>query len=462
MLNKIIKQFIAATAYALLIFSVCFSNLGFVSEAFMVESDESKDDDSDKQADATISSVDFKLRTNGTSAISASKFGMFLNYETSLLDLVMGSADDLKEKSFYEDKIVANVEPYLNIRESDNENSEVVGKLYPASYGTIVEQGEEWTKIASGSVTGYVKNEYVSSADEAEAIAEELGTEAIVVKKEQANIHSSEDASSEILTEASADMTYSIVMPEEEEAEAESADTAETEAAMLSQSQVDKVKELYPEWVPVIYQEELVGYVSADKVTVIMALKEAVSLEEEQAMQETGSKTVQSASVQTGTSVKSSKTVPATEGSGQAKNNVSTATTEKSVANSPKEDSNVLVATTSSDEYLLACLVYCEAGNQSYEGQLAVANVVLNRVNNPGFAGSISEVIYETNQFSPASNGSLARALNNGPSSSASQAAKDALAGNNNIGDYLFFNGYVDTSKVSSYTVIGDHTFYNN
>lgn len=114
-----------------------------------------------------------------------------------------------------------------------------------------------------------------------------------------------------------------------------------------------------------------------------------------------------------------------------------------------------------SESYLLACIVYCESGNQSYEGQLAVANVVLNRVKSPLFPNTVSEVVYQRGQFTPAFSGSLARVLKSGPSAQSVQAANDALAGNNNIGDYLYFNGYVDTSRVNSYVVIGDHTFYN-
>ena len=116
---------------------------------------------------------------------------------------------------------------------------------------------------------------------------------------------------------------------------------------------------------------------------------------------------------------------------------------------------------TASESYLLACIVHCESGNQSYEGQLAVANVVLNRVKSPLFPNAISEVVYQSGQFTPAFSGSLASVLASGPSALSVQAANDALSGHNNIGDYLYFNGYVDTSKVNSYVVIGDHTFYN-
>lgn len=119
------------------------------------------------------------------------------------------------------------------------------------------------------------------------------------------------------------------------------------------------------------------------------------------------------------------------------------------------------VSAGTNDAYLLACLVYSESGNQCYEGQLAVANVVLNRVKSPLFPNTISEVIYQKGQFSPASSGTLASVLASGPSQTSIKAANDALAGVNNIGNYLFFNGYVDTSKVNSYVVIEDHTFYN-
>ena len=55
---------------------------------------------------------------------------------------------------------------------------------------------------------------------------------------------------------------------------------------------------------------------------------------------------------------------------------------------------------------LLACLVHSEAGNQSYEGKLAVANVVLNRVKSSKYPNTIEKVIYQSGQFTVATNGS--------------------------------------------------------
>lgn len=136
--------------------------------------------------------------------------------------------------------------------------------------------------------------------------------------------------------------------------------------------------------------------------------------------------------------------------------------TQLSHEETTKELENVQVHYTEDDAYLLACIVYCEAGNQSYEGQLAVANVVLNRVKSPLFDNSIREVIFKEGQFEPTATGSLELALSTNVPESCHMAAKEALAGNNNVQGYYFFasNDVVDTSIVAGYLVIGDHTFY--
>ena len=124
-------------------------------------------------------------------------------------------------------------------------------------------------------------------------------------------------------------------------------------------------------------------------------------------------------------------------------------------------DSSSDVSFTNDEVNLLAALVYCEAGNQSYEGKLAVANVVLNRLNSSQFPNTIKDVIYQKNQFSPASSGALAKALSSGVPSDCVKAAKDAMSGNNNVEGFLFFNTVVNTSSVADYVQIGDHIFYH-
>ena len=94
------------------------------------------------------------------------------------------------------------------------------------------------------------------------------------------------------------------------------------------------------------------------------------------------------------------------------------------------------------DQRLLAALIFCEAGNQPYEGQVAVGAVVLNRVNSGVYPGSIREVIYQSGQFGPAMTGWLDQVLANGSyTQTAMQAAADAMAGSDPVEQfYLSFN----------------------
>ena len=112
-----------------------------------------------------------------------------------------------------------------------------------------------------------------------------------------------------------------------------------------------------------------------------------------------------------------------------------------------------------SDRYLLANLIYCEAGGESYEGQLAVGAVVMNRVLSGAFPNTISEVIYQSNQFAPVSSGRLALALaNDYATDSCYQAADAAMAGQTNVSTCLFFRTPID--EVTPKYTIGGHIFY--
>ena len=107
-----------------------------------------------------------------------------------------------------------------------------------------------------------------------------------------------------------------------------------------------------------------------------------------------------------------------------------------------------------SEQELLAALIFCEAGNQPYDGQVAVGAVVMNRVRSGSFPNTITDVIYQSGQFTPAMTGWLDSVLaSDGYTDSAMQAAADALSGSNPIGDCLYFStgggGYQ----------LGDHYF---
>lgn len=107
---------------------------------------------------------------------------------------------------------------------------------------------------------------------------------------------------------------------------------------------------------------------------------------------------------------------------------------------------------------LLAALVQCEAGSEPYEGQLAVAAVVMNRVRSGAYPDSIHAVIYASGQFTPALNGKVnARYESGNISASCLQAAQEAISGVSNIGDCTHFRRNNGTREG---IVIGNHVFY--
>lgn len=110
------------------------------------------------------------------------------------------------------------------------------------------------------------------------------------------------------------------------------------------------------------------------------------------------------------------------------------------------------------DRYLLANLIYCEAGNQPYEGKLAVGAVVINRLCSSVYPNTITGVIYQYKQFSPVLDGHLALALaQNRATESCYQAADEAMAGKTNVGTRVYFRTPIPGLEGLQ---IGDHIFY--
>ena len=126
-------------------------------------------------------------------------------------------------------------------------------------------------------------------------------------------------------------------------------------------------------------------------------------------------------------------------------------------ANSAKRDiSEVTFA--DGDRYLLANLIYCEAGGEPYDGQVAVGSVVINRVLSSQYPDSVVGVIYQNKQFSPVASGRLALALAEGRATAdCYRAADEAMAGVTNVGNCVYFRTPIEGL---SGTQIGGHIFY--
>ena len=110
------------------------------------------------------------------------------------------------------------------------------------------------------------------------------------------------------------------------------------------------------------------------------------------------------------------------------------------------------------DRYLLANLIYCEAGGEPYAGQLAVGAVVINRVLSSRYPDTVVGVIYQRKQFSPVGSGRLAYALaNNKATANCYKAADEAMAGVTNVGNCVYFRTPIEGLTGIS---IGGHIFY--
>lgn len=106
---------------------------------------------------------------------------------------------------------------------------------------------------------------------------------------------------------------------------------------------------------------------------------------------------------------------------------------------------------------LLAAIIECEAGGESYTGKVAVGNVVMNRVKSAVFPNTVLEVIYQNRQFSPVGSGRFAVVLARGANANCYQAAQEAMAGSAPVGNCLFFR-----TPIPGLTgiQIGGHIFY--
>lgn len=144
---------------------------------------------------------------------------------------------------------------------------------------------------------------------------------------------------------------------------------------------------------------------------------------------------------------------------------VPSAPSAPSIPPASSEPSDPSASYDENDVYWLARIIEAEAGGESGEGKLAVANVVLNRVASGSYPDTIYDVIFDTKygtQFEPTSNG----AIYNTPSEESIEAAKRALSGENNIGGALYFYNpsLVDAvwirTNCTYIQTIGCHNFY--
>ncbi len=103
-----------------------------------------------------------------------------------------------KESSKYDNMAVAQVSDYVNIRKKPDENSELLGKLYSNAVATVIREKDGWYKIKSGSVTGYVKGDYVTVGDA--DLVKSVGVQIATVNTTTLKVRSKASKKSEVMT----------------------------------------------------------------------------------------------------------------------------------------------------------------------------------------------------------------------------------------------------------------------
>lgn len=294
-----------------------------------------------------------------------------------------------EETSEWSARLMAKVDESLNIRAEASEESELVGKLFKGGAADILERGDEWTKISSGSVEGYVKNDYVAFDDEAKALAEEEAVTTATVNTETLKVRSEASTEASVLGLAANGEQYTVTGQNNE-------------------------------WLTVEFGSEQTGYVAKEYVTVEVQLGEAKSVEEIAEEQRA-------------------------------------AEAEKAKQNGKEVTQKEAVSANADEATILAAIIQMEAGNESYEGKLGVASVVMNRVRSGRYPGSISGVVYQSGQFPPAHSDRMQNIIANGPSGSCMEAAQAAIGGADNVGGATQFR---PVSSGADGTVIGNHVFW--
>ncbi len=153
----------------------------------------------------------------------------------------------------WQEYAVANIEGSLRVRAEASTDAEIVGKLYPYAVAHVVERGEEWSKVESGSVSGYVANEFLMFGDEAGAYITENYKYCASVEVPALNVRQDQSTESECIGSVTGGQELDVL--------------GETD-----------------EWVEIQYNDDTVGYVAKEFVEVGWNYPTAMTLEEEQAM----------------------------------------------------------------------------------------------------------------------------------------------------------------------------------
>ncbi len=300
---------------------------------------------------------------------------------------------DAEKERIASELVMADVTRVLNVRAEASEDSEKVGFMYKDCGGTILEQKDGWTRIRSGALTGWCSDEYLLFGNDALLMADDVGRWLVTLNSEAVRVRTEPDPDSEVLT------------------------------ILAKGDYVDFVEIINDDWISIDYEGDL-GYLDTSYIDITYHIDAGETMEQVKTREKIEEQIRKEA--------------------------------EEAEAARTRTQNRGKVAADADELRLLGALIYCEAGNQSYEGKVAVGAVVMNRVKSPAYPGTIYSVIYASGQFTPAMSGKLATVYNNGFPDIDLQAAVAALNGETTVGGATHFrrndgrDGYV----------LGAHVFW--
>lgn len=314
--------------------------------------------------------------------------------ETALLEEAEEAKEEPAQEEPQSDLVMADVKNVLNVRSEPDAEAKIVGYLYADCGGTILERSDGWTKLQSGELVGWASNDYLLFNEEAVELAQDVGMTVATTTTNALRIRKAPSLDAGVYDLLEEGACYEVLTAEELEFS-------------------DNIQ-ISDEWIAIDY-EGYSGFVSAEFVKIDFHIDSGETLEQAEERK------------------------------------------KKEAEEKRKKEIEKLAATNADDLTLLAALIQCEAGNQPYEGQVAVGAVVMNRVLSPAYPNTIRDVIFASGQFTPVGSGKVGALINSGNIRSVSfSAAQDAMAGVNPVGGATHFR----RAGSKQGQIIGNHVFW--
>ncbi len=336
---------------------------------------------------------------------------------------------------------VIDAKDMLDIHAEANTASAVIGQVMEDGHVAILAKYNDWVQIQAGEIAGWVPAENL--------VETEISNEEAVAANEQ------------VIAERTGETASEDEFFAEEEVQQDETAALQAEASEAAQNEIEEVQAAKE---AARIEAEAQAKAAAEEAARIEAEAQAKAAAEEAARIEAEAQAKAAAEEAARIEAEAQAKAAAEEAARIEAEAQAKAAAEEAARIEAEAQQAALAAQAaqtaaiSAEELkLLANIIYCEAGSESYVGKVAVGNVIMNRVKSASQPNTITEVVYAKGQFSPVRNGSLQRALSSDKADAACyQAAIEALAGAQPVGDKLFFR----RNNGRSGQVIGHHVFY--